>query len=70
MAQASPQTERPADAGHKPRKELTDDERMALFLDLLGQSREFILPHGAMKSVAKKYSVSYNTAARACPAAL
>jgi len=51
-------------SGRKQRKELTDEERLALFHDLLAISRDFVLPRGEMKKKADLYGVSLNTVKR------
>ena len=46
------------------RKELTDDERLAVFHELLTVSNDMKLPYGALKTTASKFGVDWKTVKR------
>lgn len=50
--------------GKKPHKELSDDERIALYQCLLAKSTDMKLPRGFMNETAEKFGVSKRTVQR------
>ncbi len=53
-----------ADMERKPLREPTNDERFAVYHELLALSTQMKLPRGAANSIAEKYGISRSTVYR------